>query len=100
MQVIERIQELMDMRGWSQYRLRQETQLPQSTISNIFKRVSAPNLSTLEIICKAFGISLSQFFAEGELISVSREQRELLDRWATLTERQKEAFLVLMTPEE
>ena len=100
MQVIERIQELMDMRGWSQYRLRQETQLPQSTISNIFKRVSAPNLSTLEIICKAFGISLSQFFAEGELISVSKEQQELLDRWAALTERQKEAFLVLMTPEE
>ncbi len=100
MQVIERIQELMDMRGWSQYRLRQETQLPQSTISNIFKRVSAPNLSTLEIICKAFDISLSQFFAEGELISVSKEQQELLDRWAALTERQKEAFLVLMTPEE
>lgn len=100
MQVIERIQELMDMRGWSQYRLRQETQLPQSTISNIFKRVSVPNLSTLEIICKAFNISLGQFFAEGDLISVTKEQRELLDRWAGLTEKQKEAFLVLMTPNE
>lgn len=39
---------------------------------------------------------MSQFFAEGEdAMSITAEQREMLDSWSTLSERQREIFLEL-----
>ena len=84
-------------RGWTEYRLVKETHLPQSTISNIFHRGTTPSIATLEVICKTFGITLCQFFAEGNLISLTPEQEKLLNMWATLTQDQKNTLLDLMT---
>ena len=61
----ERIKQIMKVRGWSEYRLAKESGVPQSTISNIFNRNYQPSIASLEIICKAFGITLAQFFADG-----------------------------------
>ena len=74
---IERIRELLTERGWSEYRLVKESGLSQSTISNIFHRNSIPSIPTLEAICRAFGITLSEFFAEGEFVFLSPDQMEL-----------------------
>ena len=60
-----RIKQLMEERGWTDYRLAKEANLSHSTITNVFKRNNAPTLPTLEVICRAFGITLAQFFAEG-----------------------------------
>ena len=38
-----------------------------------------PSIETIEKICEAFGMTLSQFFAEGNLIEVDEELKELLD---------------------
>lgn len=74
-----RIRQLMDERGWSEYRLAKESNLSQSTISNIFRRDNAPTLPTLEAVCEAFGITLAQFFSEGSNpIELTDEQGELL----------------------
>ena len=62
MNVIERIKALTAKRGWTEYRLVKETGLPASTVANIFHRDTVPSVATLETICAAFGISLSQFF--------------------------------------
>ena len=97
MDVIGRIQGLMQVRGWTEYRLTKETRLPPSTIANIFHRGTTPSISTLEKICEAFGISLSQFFAEGSLIALTAEQEDLLDKWSALSRDQKDALLVLMS---
>lgn len=86
----------MNERGWTEYRLVKETQLPASTISNIFHRSTTPGISTLESICAAFGISLSQFFAEGDFVALTPEQKSLLAKWATLSREQKLALLDLM----
>ena len=85
----ERIRQLMDERQWSEYRLAKEAGLSQSTIVNLFKRNTIPSVTTLESICKGFGISLSQFFCEGNMTELSDEQKELFDKWVTLTEKQK-----------
>ena len=62
-----RIKQLMEERGWTDYRLAKEANLSHSTITNVFKRNNAPTLPTLEVICRAFGITLAQFFAgDGE----------------------------------
>ena len=96
MNVIDRIKELNAKRGWTEYRLVKETGLPTSTVANIFHRDTVPSISTLETICAAFGISLSQFFAEGATISLTDEQQALLERWGMLTADQKKALLDLM----
>ena len=49
----------------------------QSTVVNIFNRNTTPSVATLESICGRFGITLAQFFAEGELVELSQEQKEM-----------------------
>ena len=71
---MERIQELMQERGWIEYRLVKETKLPASTIANIFHRGTTPTVLTLEAICYAFGISLSEFFTNNIPIALTLEQ--------------------------
>ncbi len=93
MDVTKRIDSLLKQRGWSIYRLGKESGLSQSTLAHIFREDSAPTISTLETICKAFGITLSQFFAEGDFVSLTAEQRNMLDKWATLSEEQKRLVL-------
>lgn len=60
-----RIKQLMEDRGWTDYRLK-ESGLFHSTVTNMFNRNNAPTLSTLEAVCKAFGITLAQFFPKGD----------------------------------
>ena len=98
MDTIERIKYHMQLRGWSEYRLAKESKLSQSTISNIFRRNTLPSISTLEIICKAFGISLSQFFADNIDDSLlSEEQKELLQYWSKLSAKKRKAVLNLIS---
>lgn len=85
----ERIRQMMDERGWSEYRLAKECGVSQSTISNIFNRNYQPSISSLESICRSFGITLSQFFAEGRLVELTEEQYDFFKRWSALTPEQK-----------
>lgn len=62
-----RIRQLMAERGWTIYRLAQESKLSQTTISNIFKRNNQPSLPTVNAICDACGITLAQFFTENDI---------------------------------
>lgn len=91
-----RIRWFMDERNWSEYRLAIESGLAQSTIANLFKRNTLPSIATLEAICKAFGITLSQFFCEGTLTELTCEQKELFDRWVTLSPKQKKLLMELI----
>ena len=97
MNTLERIKKLLNDRDWSMYKLSKMSGISQSTLSNMFNRNNDPSISTLEDICKAFGITLSQFFAnEGELVALNKEQTEMLEKWATLTSEQKTALLKLL----
>lgn len=87
----ERLQQLLKERGWSEYRLAKSCGLSESTIANIFRRNTLPSIATLETICGGFGITLSQFFAEGEMVELTLELKELFDGWAYLTPEQKDA---------
>lgn len=97
MNVQERLLELMSQRNWTAYKLAKQADLSETTISNMFKREQMPTLYTLGRICDAFGITLSQFFAEGDdPVTLSDEQKELLSNWAALSDKNKEILLYLM----
>jgi transcriptional regulator with XRE-family HTH domain len=92
-----RIKQLMEDRGWTDYRLAKESNLSHSTVTNMFNRNNAPTLPTLEAVCQAFGITLAQFFSEGDSSGgLTEEQRTLFSKWSSLTDEQKEALLHLM----
>lgn len=88
--VNERIRQLLDKRGWTEYRLAKEAKLSQSTIANLFNRNTTPSVSTLEAICSGFGITLSQFFADGNWVELTDEQVAFFDEWTSLTADEKE----------
>lgn len=91
--VLEEITRLRLKRGWSEYELAQRSGLAQSTISTWYRKNQVPTIQTLDKVCQGFGITLSQFFAEdGEEMSLTPAQRELLDHWAALTEHQQSLF--------
>lgn len=98
MDVLGRIRQLMEEREWTLYRLSKESGVQQSTLGNLWRRNNVPSVYTLEQICRAFGITLSEFFAENprELAELTREQKELLGHWDKLTLEQKNALLVLL----
>ena len=84
-----RIQQLLEERNWTEYKLAKESGLSQSTIANLFRRNTTPSISTLELVCKGFGISLSQFFSEGNMAELSNEQMEFFSNWVSLTAHEK-----------
>lgn len=86
----------MEDRGWTKYRLSKECGLSESTLANIFRRNVEPSIATLEAICRGFGITLSQFFADGDMVELSPELKELFDEWVSLTPEQKASLLQLL----
>ena len=88
----ERLRQLLNERGWTEYRLAKNCGLSESTIANIYRRNTVPSLATLEAICKGFGITMAQFFAEDDMVELTPELRELFDRWTALTDEQKAAL--------
>jgi len=96
MDVLERLQRMMDARGWTKYRIAKESGLTESTIANIYRRNAIPSIATLESICNGFGITLSQFFADDEMVELTPELKAVFDQWRTLTPEQKQATLTVM----
>lgn len=87
----ERLRQLLNERGWSEYKLAKKCGLSESTVANIFRRNTVPSIATLETICSGFGITMSQFFAEGDMIEITPELKELFENWVNLTPEQKKA---------
>jgi len=84
-------------RGWTEYQLAERSGLPQSTISSWYRKNMIPTVPSLEKICIAFGITLSQLFAEEEnTVSLTESQMKLLESWSRLTEEQQAAVFTLI----
>lgn len=90
--IVNRIEELrLKHNNMSMYAISMKTGISQSSLSNLMKRKSVPTFTTLSKICDAFGITLSQFFAEGGVrLDLTEEQKNVLNIWDSLSEREKE----------
>lgn len=95
MNILKKINKMRLDRGWSIYRLSVESGVSQSTLTNMFNRETLPSITTLEYICTAFGISLSEFFAEDENYSFL-DDNELLLFYHQLNNKSKECVSQLI----
>ena len=97
MDVTKKLLLILEHRGWSEYRLAKESNLPYSTVLNIFQRNNQPSISTLEAMCNGLGITLAQFFTEDEsLVMLTEEQKEILEKYEVLSKAQKEMIVDLL----
>ena len=92
----ERLRRLLEERGWTEYRLAKKCGLSQSTIANIYRRNTVPSIATLEVICNGFGITLSQFFADEEMVELTPDLKAVFESWVNLTPEQQAAALQML----
>ena len=84
-------------RGWTEYQLAERSGLPQSTISSWYRKNMIPTIPSLEKICAAFGITLSQLFAEEDApVSLTESQKKFLNCWSRLSEEQQAVVFALI----
>lgn len=93
--VLERITELREQKHWTEYQLAEQSGLTQSTISSWYRKNVLPTLPSLERICNAFGISISQFFDDStsERAMINSKQKQLLDIVGKLDNEQYDALI-------
>ena len=86
-----------EARGWTEYQLAERSGLPQSTMSSWYRKNMMPTIPSLEKICDAFGITMSQLFAgDGDAIMLTPSQRKLLERWSRLSDEQQSVVFQLI----
>lgn len=89
MDVLERILELRKDRDWTEYQLAEKSGLTQSTISSWYRKNINPTIPSLEKICDAFGITMSQFFLEdATTVDLTPIQLELIKSASNLDAQQ------------
>lgn len=96
MTILEHIDELRLVRGWSVNNLAMEAMLTQSTLNNLYTRKTEPKISTLRAICDAFGITLSEFFRGIEERSEKPLAQELHDAVDALSPSRQQALLAFL----
>ena len=91
--VAERIRELCAKKGMTQYELAKRAEMTQSSISSLLNEGNVPKITTVEKVCKGFGITLAQFFSPDDSFpDLSEEQLEVLNTWAELSAKEKAAI--------
>lgn len=95
MEVLNRIEELRKERGWSIYKLAEESGITQSTLANMFSRKTMPSISTLTQLCETFDISLSQFFNFNST-NFSDEEFSIISKYRKLNEKEKQIIQNLL----
>lgn len=95
--VLGRISDFREKKGWTEYQLAEKSGLTQSTISSWYRKNMTPTIHSLEKICTAFGITLSQFFAaDNGGFSLTDSQKELLNEASRLTEQQHKSLIAFL----
>lgn len=96
--VMERIKELCQTRGWTYYRLAKESGIPYSTLTTMLHKTNIPSIPTLIKICSGLHISIAQFFSpEDDVAKLSAEQQECLYLWNELDETSQSLALAYMS---
>ncbi len=94
MDINKRIIDMCNERNWSTYDLAKEAILTHSTLSSMLQRGTPPKIDTLQRICEAFGITLSQFFLEDEHLEVlNSKEKKLISLFRKLSAKKQQALL-------
>ena len=94
--IADKITSLCEKRDISKYRLSQLSGISQSSLGRIMAQENLPSLITLEKICTALGVTLSQFFQEGNSENLTEKQKEVLGIWNDLNANEQETVMFFL----
>lgn len=92
--VLSKIKELLDERGWSVYKLAKEAEIPYSSLNSLFQNNTLPTIIILEKICAGLHITIGEFFADKtpyrkEEFEYSSEEVQLINSYRNLNKGNK-----------
>lgn len=98
---LQKIKELMSERKWSIYRLSKESDIPYSSLNSMFNKNNYPTIPTLEKICAAFRITLSEFFSDhitpfNAADFLTKEERMLIEIFRVSDSKNKEVIKTIV----
>ena len=95
--ILDRIIYFRNIKGWSEYQLAEQSGIAQSTINSWYRKHLLPTVPSLDKICQAFGITLSQFFAEtDEIPMLTNAQKQLVSASCHLNEQQIQQLILFI----
>lgn len=93
MDVGRRLKHFREAKGFSIYRLSEETYVSQGHISDLENGRNQPTIETLRRLLAPMGITLSEFFSEGgEPVTLSENERGLLEAYRTMSDDKARVF--------
>lgn len=95
-QVLTKIAELREQKGWSIYQLALKSGLATKTIYKWYNEESTPTITALEAVAQTLGISLCELFITGEEIIADEEVKEIISLWKKLPEPKKKLVLEII----
>lgn len=96
MDILKRIDELRQKKGWTVFELTSRTNLSEYTVYSWYTRGSKPTIYALENVCEALGVTMGEFFTEIEKDNLTPEQIRLLQSFGHLTKEQQTLVLELV----
>lgn len=96
MNVKEKLLDMMKERNWTYYRLAKESNVPWSTVRNMFERGTEPTLPTLEALCGGLKITLADLLVGYSTEELTDDQRDLLENWEKLDAEDKRLCIGLL----
>ncbi len=97
MTVQERILELMDKKGWTRYKLAQETGLYLTTVYDWFNdKGYTPDRKSIELVCAAMDISIIEFYSGIDAGELSGEQTLLLQLFEQVPKSKRQVVFDLL----
>lgn len=95
--VLEKIEELMKQYKFSKYKLSKLSGIKKSTITTIFNKRSTVSLYNLSKMCRAFDLTLSEFFAMLEGEPKARTAQDFpLEWWCSLPPEKRRQVATIM----
>lgn len=95
MDLVSRINQLMEKKGWTAYMLSKQTGISTNTIYG-WNKGAIPSLDNVLKVCEAMGITAEQFFCGIESYKLSYEENNLLKDWFVLSDVEKKAIFDLI----
>lgn len=92
-----RIKELCNKKHWTFYRLAQEMNVPPNNIYNLYRRSTTPSVPTLRQVCKAFRITMAEFYAGEDDHAVQDKILQMYQQLSLVNKARVEAYLGLMS---
>lgn len=93
MEVLTRIVQLREERGWSLYQLASKAGLAYKTLYNWYNGDSVPTIKALEAVAEAFEVPICELFTTDKIFVANNELQELITKWKKLDVRQKDAVM-------